>query len=136
MDKTKGKNNKKRNEININNKEEQKAIKIQRMSTDIDIAKTKNKFKNFSGKKKSGKKIRDSYNIPRQSFPLSNINNINNQLNKTIVNNNIVVGDSRLTKTYDKNNKKKLNNNKTKLINRINLNKKENPFFINYNSNV
>ena len=132
-EKVKVKINKLGNDNIINNKDEQKGLKIQRMSTDINTIRPNTKYGDLSSLKKN--KIRDSYNISRPSYPLSNINNIAHQLNKSIENNNNITNHSRLTKTSDVGVKKKQYNNKAKLITRINMNKKENPFFNNYNSN-
>ena len=145
IDRTKVKSGKIENENKINDNNmvspgKPSGIKIQKISTDINTIRKKTKYERFSGVKKSENKIRESYKISRTNIPLGNLNHKIKQLNKSIDNPNDYMSQIRFTKTSDI--KKRQNcksNNKTKLINRINLNKKENPFFNknnNYNSNL
>ena len=145
IDRTKVKSGKIENENKINDNNmvspgKPSGIKIQKISTDINTIRKKTKYERFSGVKKSENKIRESYKISRTNIPLGNLNHKIKQLNKSIDNPNDYMSQIRFTKTSDM--KKRQNcksNNKTKLINRINLNKKENPFFNknnNYNSNL
>ena len=145
IDRTKVKSGKIENENKINDNNmvspgKPSGIKIQKISTDINTIRKKTKYERFSGVKKSENKIRESYKISRKNIPLANLNHKIKQLNKSIDNPNDYMSQIRFTKTSDM--KKRQNcksNNKTKLINRINLNKKENPFFNknnNYNSNL
>ena len=145
IDRTKVKSGKIENENKINDNNmvspgKPSGIKIQKISTDINTLRKKTKYERFSGVKKSENKIRESYKISRTNIPLGNLNHKIKQLNKSIDNPNDYISQIRFTKTSDM--KKRQNcksNNKTKLINRINLNKKENPFFNknnNYNSNL
>ena len=145
IDRTKVKSGKIENENKINDNNmvspgKPSGIKIQKISTDINTIRKKTKYERFSGVKKSENKIRESYKISRTNIPLGNLNHKIKQLNKSIDNPNDYISQIRFTKTSDM--KKRQNcksNNKTKLINRINLNKKENPFFNknnNYNSNL
>ena len=145
IDRTKVKSGKIENENKINDNNmvspgKPSGIKIQKISTDINTIRKKTKYERFSGVKKSENKIRESYKISRANIPLANLNHKIKQLNKSIDNPNDYMSQIRFTKTSDM--KKRQNcksNNKTKLINRINLNKKENPFFNknnNYNSNL
>jgi len=145
IDRTKVKSGKIENENKINDNNmvspgKPSGIKIQKISTDINTIRKKTKYERFSGVKKSENKIRESYKISRTNIPLANLNHKIKQLNKSIDNPNDYMSQIRFTKTSDM--KKRQNcksNNKTKLINRINLNKKENPFFNknnNYNSNL
>jgi hypothetical protein len=131
----KARSNKIGNDINnINNaiaSGNKKGIKIKRITTDINTVKHKAKYKNLSGIKNINAKPRQTYNISQSNLPINN--NTVRELNKSLEgqNNN----NYRLSKTSDIISKKKQktknisNNNKIKLINRINLNKKENPFF-------
>ena len=131
----KARSNKIGNDINnINNtiaSGNKKGIKIKRITTDINTVKHKAKYKNLSGMKNINAKPRQTYNISQSNLPINN--NTVRELNKSLEgqNNN----NYRLSKTSDIISKKKQkaknisNNNKIKLINRINLNKKENPFF-------
>ena len=139
VDRTKIKSNKLENDSKIDNNNmvspgKPSGIKIQKISTDINTIRKKTKY---DGVKRSENKIRESYKISRTNIPLGNLNNTIKHLNKSIENPNEYLKQLRLNKTSDM--KKRQNcksNNKTKLINRINLNKKENPFFKNNNYNT
>ncbi len=109
-----------------------KKMKIQRISTDV-----RQKVK--TGKYNTG--VKNCWNIIRGSTAISHINMIignNNdsekrQLKKSI-DSNKNLAKNRLSKTSDisrKKKKNKKNDNKTKLINRVNMNKNDinNPFF-------
>ena len=84
-------------------------------------------------------KPRESYSILRSNMPLGNLNNTVKQLNKSIEGKNL--GHYLISKNSDKKKKQKKNsnvnniNNKNKLISRVNLNKKDNPFFNEDNTN-
>ena len=115
-----------------------KRIKMKRITTDINTVKHKAKYNSLSGLKNINSKPRQTYNISKSNLP---VNNTVNELNKSLEGNNNI--NYRLSKTSDIVGKKKQagknissnNNTKTKLINRINMNKKENPFFNNNNNN-
>ena len=115
-----------------------KRIKMKRITTDINTVKHKAKYNSLSGLKNINSKPRQTYNISQSNLP---VNNTVNELNKSLEGNNNI--NYRLSKTSDIVGKKKQaaknissnNNTKTKLINRINMNKKENPFFNNNNNN-
>ena len=117
-----------------------KGIKIKRISTDINTLKYKAKYKSLSGVSNLKNKPRESYSILKSNMPMGNLNNTVKQLNKSIEGKNI--GHYLISKNSDKKKKQKKNsnvnniNNKTKLINRVNLNKKENPFFNEDNNNI
>ena len=136
--KTLGKNkikfNKVKIDVNYVSPGKQKGMKVQRISTDINIQKRKTKLDSdaLAGLNKNKNKKRDSYGIYQSNYLLGNLNTTIKNLNKSIEshNNNYVQGG--LAKNSDAIVKKKqLNNNKNKLINRINVNKKDNPFFEN-----
>ena len=141
-------NNNTKNNNNIVSSGTKKGIKIKRISTDINTLKYKKKYKSLSGVANIKNKPRESYTILRSNMPSVNLNNTVKQLNKSIEGKN--VGHYLLSKNSDKKKKQKKNsnmnnlNNKAKLINRVNLNKKNNPFFdgnkdnnnINFNSNI
>ena len=129
------------NNIHINNNlilsNKQKDFKMKRLSTDIHTKRQKAKYNNnFSGLINEANKVRKSYKISRPKFPSSNLNNAIRQLNKSIENNHNFTAINQLSKTSDINLKKTKSSNKTKLINRINMNKKENYFSDKYNSNL
>ena len=115
-----------------------KRIKMKRITTDINTVKHKAKYNSLSGLKNINSNPRQTYNISQSNLP---VNNTVNELNKSLEGNNNI--NYRLSKTSDIVGKKKQaaknissnNNTKTKLINRINMNKKENPFFNNNNNN-
>ena len=91
---------------------------IKRISTDIITMKSKVKYYNISGLKNKKTKPRESYNMSKTNFKLVNLNNSSAQ-NEL----------SRGSDIYSKGKQKAINDNKIKLINRINMNKKNNPFF-------
>ena len=130
------------NNIHINNNNlilsnKQKDIKMKRLSTDIHTKRQKAKYNNnFSDLINEANKVRKSYKISRPKFPSSNLNNAIRQLNKSIENSHNFIAINQLSKTSDINLKKTKSSNKTKLINRINMNKKENYFSDKYNSNL
>ena len=134
----KARSNKIGNDINdIITSGNKKGIKMKRITTDINTVKHKAKYNSLSGLKNINSKPRQTYNISQSNLP---VNNTVNELNKSLEGNNNI--NYRLSKTSDIVGKKKQaakntssnNNTKTKLINRININKKENPFF-NHNNN-
>ena len=130
------------NNIHINNNNlilsnKQKDIKMKRLSTDIHTKRQKAKYNNnFSDLINEANKVRKSYKISRPKFPSSNLNIAIRQLNKSIENSHNFIAINQLSKTSDINLKKTKSSNKTKLINRINMNKKENYFSDKYNSNL
>ena len=129
------------NNIHINNNlilsNKQKDIKMKRLSTDIHTKRQKAKYNNnFSDLINEANKVRKSYKISRPKFPSSNLNIAIKQLNKSIENSHNFIAINQLSKTSDINLKKTKSSNKTKLINRINMNKKENYFSDKYNSNL
>ena len=135
----KARSNKIGNDINdIITSGNKKGIKMKRITTDINTVKHKAKYNSLSGLKNINSKPRQTYNISQSNLP---VNNTVNELNKSLEGNNNI--NYRLSKTSDIVGKKKQkdknissnNNTKTKLINRINMNKKENPFFNNNNNN-
>ena len=135
----KARSNKIGNDINdIITSGNKKGIKMKRITTDINTVKHKAKYNSLSGLKNINLKPRQTYNISQSNLP---VNNTVNELNKSLEGNNNI--NYRLSKTSDIVGKKKQaakntssnNNTKTKLINRINMNKKENPFFNNNNNN-
>ena len=91
---------------------------IKRISTDINTMKSKVKYYNISGLKNKKTKPRESYNISKTNFKLVNLNNSSAQYEL-----------SRRSDINLKRKQKANNDNKIKLINRINMNKKNNPFF-------
>ena len=134
----KARSNKIGNDINdIITSGNKKGIKMKRITTDINTVKHKAKYNSLSGLKNINSKPRQTYNISQSNLP---VNNTVNELNKSLEGNNNI--NYRLSKTSDIVGKKKQaakntssnNNTKTKLINRINMNKKENPFFNNNNN--
>ena len=135
----KARSNKIGNDINdIITSGNKKGTKMKRITTDINTVKHKAKYNSLSGLKNINSKPRQTYNISQSNLP---VNNTVNELNKSLEGNNNI--NYRLSKTSDIVGKKKQaaknissnNNTKTKLINRINMNKKENPFFNNNNNN-
>ena len=132
-------NNKSNNNNNITLSGTKKGIKIKRISTDINTLKYKAKYKSLSGVANLKNKPRESYSILRSNMPLGNLNNTVKQLNKSIEGKNL--GHYLISKNSDKKKKQKKNsnvnniNNKNKLISRVNLNKKDNPFFNEDNTN-
>ena len=116
-------------------------MKEQRISSDYFKVKQKTKYINndLTNFKKNKTKTRESYNISQSNFPLGNLNNVVKQLNKSIEKPNFNNVQNRYSKDSYLNIIKKQNarsSNKIKLINRINSNKKDNPFFDKYNSNI
>ena len=91
---------------------------IKRISTDIITMKSKVKYYNISGLKNKKTKPRESYNMSKTNFKLVNLNNSSGQYEL-----------SRRSDINLKRKQKAINDNKIKLINRINMNKKNNPFF-------
>ena len=91
---------------------------IKRISTDIITMKSKVKYYNISGLKNKKTKPRESYNISKTNFKLVNLNNSSGKYEF-----------SRRSDINLKGKQKAINDNKIKLINRINMNKKNNPFF-------
>ena len=91
---------------------------IKRISTDIITMKSKVKYYNISGLKNKKTKPRESYNMSKTNFKLVNLNNSSAQYEL-----------SRRSDINLKRKQKANNDNKIKLINRININKKNNPFF-------
>ena len=136
------------NDFNINNTNlknniissgNKKGTKLKRISTDINTLKYKKKYKALSGVANLKNKPRETYTVPQSNIPLGNVNNAVKQLNKSIEGKNS--GQFRFSKNSDmiKQKQKKninMNNNKTKLITRVNLNKKENPFFNEKSNNI
>ena len=126
---------------NFNSPRNTKKMKEQRISSDYFKVKQKTKYINndLTNFKKNKTKTRESYNISQSNFPLGNLNNVVKQLNKSIEKPNFNNVQNRYSKDSDLNIIKKQNarsSNKIKLINRINSNKKDNPFFDKYNSNI
>ena len=136
------------NDFNINNTNlknniissgNKKGTKLKRISTDINTLKYKKKYKTLLGVANLKNKPRETYTVPQSNIPLGNVNNAVKQLNKSIEGKNS--GQFRFSKNSDmiKQKQKKninMNNNKTKLITRVNLNKKENPFFNEKSNNI
>ena len=91
---------------------------IKRISTDIHTMKSKVKYHDISSLKNKQTKPRESYNISKANFKLGNLNNSSGQYEL-----------SRKSDIYLIRKQKTKNVNKIKLINRINMNKKNNPFF-------
>lgn len=91
---------------------------IKRISTDIHTMKSKVKYHDISSLKNKQTKPRESYNISKTNFKLGNLNNSSGQYEL-----------SRKSDIYLIRKQKTKNVNKIKLINRINMNKKNNPFF-------
>ena len=91
---------------------------IKRISTDIITMKSKVKYYNISGLKNKKTKPRESYNMSKTNFKLVNLNNSSGKYEF-----------SRRSDINLKGKQKAINDNKIKLINRINMNKKNNPFF-------
>ena len=98
---------------------------IKRISTDIHTMKSKVKYHDISSLKNKQTKPRESYNISKTNFKLGNLNN-------NFIENYHSSGQyelSRKSDIYLIRKQKTKNVNKIKLINRINMNKKNNPFF-------
>ena len=91
---------------------------IKRISTDIHTMKSKVKYHDISSLKNKQTKPIESYNISKTNFKLGNLNNSSGQYEL-----------SRKSDIYLIRKQKTKNVNKIKLINRINMNKKNNPFF-------
>ena len=111
-----------------------KDIKLQRISTDI---KEKNKYgknKSLTSDKINKNRIRETNVISRTNNNKTDINNRNKgALNKSIDSQNLKSSKHRLSRTSDINQRRKQktkNYNNKLLINRINMNKKNNPFSI------
>ena len=87
--------------------------------------KSKVKYYNISGLKNKKTKPRESYNMSKTNFKLVNLNN-------NFIENYNSSGKYEFSRRSDinlKGKQKAINDNKIKLINRINMNKKNNPFF-------
>lgn len=110
-----------------------KGIKLQRISTDIKEKNKYGKIKSLTGDKINKNRIRETYVISRTTNK-TDINNKNKgTLNKSIDSQNRISSKHRLSRTSDINQRRKQktkNYNNKLLINRINMNKKNNPFFI------
>ena len=91
---------------------------IKRISTDIHTMKSKVKYHDISSLKNKQTKPRESYNISKTNFKVGNLNNSSGQYEL-----------SKKSDIYLIRKQKTKNVNKIKLINRINMNKKNNPFF-------
>ena len=116
-----------------------KSIKLQRVSTDVREKIKSTKFNCLAGNKDLRINLRGTNPIANTKISNENINtyintnaSINKQLNKSIESHNNYSAKFRLSKTSDFSQKRQQSkNNKTMLINRINMNKKDinNPFF-------
>ena len=122
------------NNLLLSNK--QREIRMKRISTDIITKRQKAKYNNnFSGLLNEANKVRKSYKITRPKLISSHLNNAIKQLNKSIENHHNNTAINHFSKTSDINVKKIKSSNKTKLIARINMNKKDNYFSDKYNTN-